>query len=165
MWIIFKSLYWICYNITSVLCFGVFWPCSMWDLSSPTRDGNHTPCFGRWSLNHWTTREVPKYSFKEEKGPHYSVQLCPTLCHPMNRSTLGLPIHHQLPVSTQTHVCWVGDAIQPSHPLSSPSPPTLNLCQHPGLFKWVSSLHHVAKVLVFQLQHQSLQWTPRTDLL
>ena len=90
-------------------------------------------------------------------------QWCPTLCDPMNHSTPGLPVHRQLPESTQTHVHWVGDAIQPSHPLSSPSPPALNLSQH--LFKWVSSLHQVAKVLEFQLQHQSFQWTPRTDLL
>ena len=87
------------------------------------------------------------------------------LCDPMNRSTPGLPVHHQLPGSTQTHVHWVGDAIQPSHPLLSPSPPALNLSQHQGLFKWVSSSHEVAKVLEFQLQHQSFQWTPRTDLL
>ena len=62
-------------------------------------------------------------------------QLCPTLCDPMNRSTPGLPVHHQLPESTQTHVHRVNDAIQPSHPLSSPSPPALNLSQHQGLFK------------------------------
>ena len=92
-------------------------------------------------------------------------QSCPTLCNPMNRSTPGLPVHHQLLESTQTHVHWVSDAIQPSDPLSSPSPPALNLSQHQGLFKWVSSLHQVAKVLEFQLQHQSYQWTPRTDLL
>ena len=90
---------------------------------------------------------------------------CPTLCDPMNHSTSGLPVHHQLPESTQTHVHWVGDAIQPSHPLSSPSPPALNLSQHQGLFQWVNSLHEVAKVLEFQPQHQSFQWTPRTDLL
>ena len=77
----------------------------------------------------------------------------------------GLPVHHQLLELTQTHVHWVGDAIQPSHPLSSPSPPALNLSQHYSLFKWVSSSHQVAKLLEFQLQHQSLQWTPRTDLL
>ena len=71
----------------------------------------------------------------------------------------------ELPESTQNHVPYVGDAIQPSHPLSSPSPPALNLSQHQGLFTWVSSSHHVAKVLEFQLQHQSLQWTLRTDLL
>ena len=92
-------------------------------------------------------------------------QLCPTPCDPMNRSMPGLPLHHQLPESTQTQVHWVGDAIQPSHPLSSPSPPALNLAQHQSLFKWVSSSHQVAKVLEFQLQHQSFQWTPRTDLL
>ena len=82
-------------------------------------------------------------------------QLCPTLCNPMNCSMPGLPVHHQLPESTQTYVHWVSDAIQPSHPLSSPSPPALNLSQHQGLFKWVSSSYHVAKVLEFQLQYQS----------
>ena len=92
------------------------------------------------------------------------IQLCPTLCNPMNHSMPGLPIHHQLPESTQTHVHWVGDAIQPSHPLSFPSPPALNLSQHQGLFKWVSSSHQVTKVLEFQLQYQSFQWTPRTHL-
>ena len=80
-------------------------------------------------------------------------QLCPTLCDPMNHSTPGLPVHHQLPESTQTHVHRVGDAIQPSHPLLSPSPPTLNLSQHQGIFKRVSSSHQVAKVLEFQPQH------------
>ena len=92
-------------------------------------------------------------------------QSCPTLCDPMNRSTRGLPVHHQLSESTQTHVHWVGDVIQPSHPLSSPSPPAFNFSQHQGLFKWVSSSHQTAKVLEFQLQHQSFQWTLRTDIL
>ena len=92
-------------------------------------------------------------------------QSCPTLCDPVNRSTPGLPVHHQLPEFTQTHVHRVGDAFQPSHPLSSPSPPALNLSQHQSLFQWVNSSHEVAKVLEFQLQHQSFQWTPRTDLL
>ena len=92
-------------------------------------------------------------------------QLCPTLCDPMNHSTPGLPVHHKLPVFTQTHAHRVGDAIQPSHPLSSPSPPAPNPSQHQGLFKWVSSFHQVAKVLQFHLQHQTLQWTPRTYLL
>ena len=100
----------------------------------------------------------------------YSVQFssvaqsCPTLCNPMNHNTPGLPVHHQLLEFTQTHVHWVGDAIQPSHPLSTPSP-ALNLSQHQGLFKWVSPSHQVAKLLEFQLQHQSFQWTPRNDLL
>ena len=76
-----------------------------------------------------------------------------------------LLIHHQLPEPTQTHVHWVSNAIQPSHPLSSPSPPALNLSQHQGPFQLVSSLHQVAKVLEFHLQYQSFQWTSRTDLL
>ena len=79
----------------------------------------------------------------------------------MNHSTTGLPVHHQLPECTQTHVHPLSDAIQPSHPLPSPSPPALNLSQHQGLFQWVSSSHQVAKVLGFHLQHQSFQWTPR----
>ena len=79
---------------------------------------------------------------------------------PMNLSTPGLPIHHQLPEFTQTHVHWVSDAIQPSHPLSSPFPPAPNPSQHQGLFQWVNSSHEVAKVLEFQPQHQSFQWTP-----
>ena len=92
-------------------------------------------------------------------------QSCPTLCDPMNCSTPGLPVHHQLPKFTQTHGHQVSDAIQPTHLLSSPSPPVPNPCQHQGLFQWVSSSHEVAKVLEFQLQHQSLQCTPRTDSL
>ena len=90
---------------------------------------------------------------------------CVRLCDPMNRSTPGLPVHHQLLKFTQIHAHQVGDAIQPSHPLSPPSPPAPNPSQHQGLFQWVKSLHEVAKVLEFQLQHQSFQWTPRTDLL
>ena len=92
-------------------------------------------------------------------------QSCPTLCDPMNHSMPGLPVHHQRPEFTQTHVHWVGDAIQPSHPLLSPFPPAPNPSQHQGLFQWVNSSHEVAKVLEFQLQHQSFQWTPRTNLL
>ena len=84
-------------------------------------------------------------------------QSCPTLCDTMDCSTSGLPVHHQLPEFTQTHVHWVSDAIQPSHLMSSPSPPTFNLSQRQGLFKWVSSSHQVAKVLGFQLQHQSFE--------
>ena len=83
----------------------------------------------------------------------------------MNLITPGLPVHHQLQESTQTHVHWVSDAIQPSHPLLSHSPPALNLSQYQGLFQWVNSSYQVAKVLQFQFQHQSFQWTPRSDLL
>ena len=92
-------------------------------------------------------------------------QSCLTLCDPMNCSTPGLPVHHQLPEFTQTNVHWVSDAIQPSHPLSSPSPPAPNLSQHQSLFQWVNSSQEAAKVLEFQLQHHSFQKTPRTDLL
>ena len=92
-------------------------------------------------------------------------QSCPTLCDPMNHSTPGLPIHHHLPEFTQIHVHQVSEAIQPSHPLSSPSPPAPNPSQHQSLFQWVNSSHEVVKVLQFQLHHHSLQRTPRTDLL
>ena len=92
-------------------------------------------------------------------------QLCPTLCDPMNRSTPGLPVHHHLPEFTQTPIHRVSDAIQPSHPLSSPSPPAPNPSQHQSLFQWVNSLREVAKVLEFWLQHHSLQRNPRADLL
>ena len=78
-------------------------------------------------------------------------QSCPTLCNPMNHSTTGLPVYHQLPEFTQTHVHRVGDAIQPSHPLSSPFPPAPNPSQHQGLFQWVNSSRELAKVLEFQL--------------
>ena len=82
----------------------------------------------------------------------------------MDCSTPGLPVYHQLLELAQTHVHWVSDAIQLSHPLSSPSPPAFNLSQHQGLFQWVSSLHQVAKILEFQLQHQAFQWIFRTDI-
>ena len=92
-------------------------------------------------------------------------QSCPTLCDPMNRSTPGLPVHHQLPEFTQTHVHRVSDAIQPSHPLSSPSPLAPNLAQHQSLFQWVNSSHEVAKVLEFQHQLRFFQRNPRADLV
>ena len=97
---------------------------------------------------------------------HFSsvTQSYPPLCEPMNWSTPVFPVHHQLPEFTQTHVHWFGDAIQPSHLLSSPST-ALNLSHHQGLFKWVSSSHQVAKVLELQLQHQPFQWLFRTDFL
>ena len=92
-------------------------------------------------------------------------QLCLTLWDPMDCSRPGFPVHHQFPDFTQTPVHWVGDALQTAHPLLSPSHLTFNLSQHQGLFKWVGSLHQVAKVLEFQLQHQSFQWIFRTDFL
>ena len=128
------------------------------------------------SLWLWTSHHLPDFLFpfpmdtmrgSNELNPQFSsvTQLCLTLCDPMDYSTPGLPGHHQLPEFTQTHVHWVGDAIQPSHPLSSPFPPAFNLSQDQGLFKWVSSSHQVAKVLEFQFQHQSFQWIFRTDFL
>ena len=84
---------------------------------------------------------------------------CLTLCDPMDCSTPGFPVHHQLLGLAQTHVHWVSDAIQPSYPLSSPFPPAFNLSQHQGLSQWVISSHQVAKLLEFQLQHPSFQWS------
>ena len=90
---------------------------------------------------------------------------CPAVCDPMECSTPGFPVNHQLPELTQTHVHRVGDAIQPSHPLLYPSPPAFNLPQHQSLFQGVSSSNQVAKVLEFQLQHQPFQWIFRTNFL
>ena len=107
--------------------------------------------------------------FAAKDGEVLSVQFSRSLVsdslRPMDCSTPGLPVHYQLPEFTQTHVHWVCDAIQPSHTLSSPSPPAPNPYQHQSLFQWVSSLHEVAKVLEFQPQHQSFQRNPRADLL
>ena len=91
-------------------------------------------------------------------------QSCLTLCNSTDCSMPGFTVHHPLPELTQTHVHQVSDAIQPSHPLLSPSPPAFNLSQHQGLFQRVSSSHQVAKVLELQVQHQSFQWIFRTDL-
>ena len=92
-------------------------------------------------------------------------QSCPTLCDPMDCSTPGFPVHDQLLELAQTHVQRVSDALQPSHPLSSPSPPAPNPFKCQGLFQWISYSHQMAKVLELQLQHQSFQWIFRTDFL
>ena len=89
---------------------------------------------------------------------------CPTLCDSMDCSMPGFPVHC-LPELAQTHVHWVNDTIQPSHPLLPPSAPALNISQHKGLFQWVCSSHHVARVLEIQLQHQSFQWVFRIGFL
>ena len=122
-----------------------------------------------------TLKRFTTYLKKKKKNRIYSTlyyfqfssvaQSCLTLCNPMDSSTPGFPVHHQLLEFIQTHGHWVGDAIQPSHPVSSPSPHAFNLSQHQGLFKWVSSSHQTAKVLEFQLQHQSFQWIFGTDFL
>ena len=92
-------------------------------------------------------------------------QSCQTLCDPTDYRMPGSPVCHPLPELAQTHVHRVGDAIQPSHPLSSPTSPAFNLFQHQGLFQWDGSLHQVAKVLELSLQHQSFQWIFRVDLI
>ena len=128
--------------------------------SDPKRDWARLVCeclgvsggsVGRqWGQGHWIQQHRHK-SLKDFYSVQFSsvTQLCPTLCDPMNHSTPGLPVHHQLPEFTQTHVQRVSDAIQPSHPLLSPSPAP-NPSQHQSLFQWVNSSHEVAKVLEFQ---------------
>ena len=105
----------------------------------------------------------PTGSHSSASKIHFSsvAQSCLTLCDPVDCTTPGLPA----PEFTQTHVHWAGDAIQPSHPLLSRSPPASNLSQYQSHFQWVSSSHKVARVLEFQLQHQSFQWIFRTDFL
>ena len=127
---------------------------------------------GRWGLHGTVHRKPHKNPFRHLYSPQsfplisQSVQSLShvRLCDPMNHSVPGLPVHHQPLEFTQTQVHQVSDAIQPSHSLLSPSPAP-NPSQHQALFKRVNSSHHVAKVLEFQLQHQSFQWTPRADLL
>ena len=118
--------------------------------SSRARDRTLVLCSGRQILIQCATREVHRSLSVQFSSV---AQSCPTLCDPINHSTPGLPVHHQLPEFTQTHIHQVGDAIQPSHPLSSPSPSSLNLSQQQDLFKWVNSSHQVARVLELQLQH------------
>ena len=135
------------------------------------RYGSWMALWLKWIMAWNTCKQGQLFRNARDRFDHFSsfqfstvAQSCPTLCNPMDCNTPGLPVHHQLPDFTQTHVHWVSDAIQPSHPLSSPSLPAFNLSHHQSLFKWVSSSHQVAKVLEFQL-HQSFQWTFRTDLL
>ena len=107
------------------------------------------------------------YSFHTElfSSVQFSRSVMSDSLQPHESSTPGLPVHHQLPEFTQTHVHRVRDAIQPTHPLSSPSPPVPNPSQHQSLFQWVRSSHEMAKVLEFLLKHHSFQRTPRADLL
>ena len=133
--------------------------------------GNRAVCVCVWSEGkrnfkvdgvklRWSDDQIPVTLSRERfSSVQFSsvAQSCLTLCDPMNRSTPGLPVHHKLPEFTQTQAHRVSDAIQPSRPLLSPSPPTPNPSQHQGLFQWVSSSHEVAKVLEFQFQHQSFQ--------
>ena len=133
-----RILEWVVYTFSSRSC----WP----------RNRTRVSCIAGGFLTSWATREAPLHICKYTQILNFvqfsaSVQFssvtqsCPTLCDPMNHSTPGLPVHHQLPEFTQTHVHRVGDGIQPSHPLSSPSPPAPNPFQHQGLFQWVNSSH------------------------
>ena len=133
---------WVCSN-----------SCQLSQWYSPTIS-SCTACF---SFNFQLKGSIPQFSSV--------AQLCPTLCDPMNRSMPGLPVQHQLLELIQTHVHWVSNAIQPSHPLLSPSSPAPNPSQHQSLFQWVNTSHEVAKVREFQLQHHSFQRNPRADLL
>ena len=92
-------------------------------------------------------------------------KLCLTLCGPIDCTMPGFPVLHCLLEFAQTHVCWVDNVIQPSHPFSPPSCPILNLSQHQGLFQWLDSYHQVVKVLELQLRHESFQWIFRVDFL
>ena len=128
-----------------------------------------SPVFHHWSVRSNVLSLGRPFQFAEASASpitcyhinlhpfHSSVQFssfaqsCPTLCNPMNRSMPGLPVHHRLPEFTQTHIHRVRDAIQPSHPGLSPSPPAPNLSQHQSLFQWVNPSHKVSKVLELQL--------------
>ena len=127
-----------------------------------SNESHRTSVIIRNNLSVWSS---VMYNHKNLHSIQFSsvTQLCPTLCDPMDCSTPGLPVHHQLQDLAQTHAHGVGDAIQPSHPLSSPSPLAFSLGQHKGLSQWVSSSHQEAKVL--QLQHPSFQWVVRVDFL
>ena len=145
----------------------------MWTISSMLcPDFIHSMFWKMYSLLLWHflhSKCIITHDFRSTYLSFSSVQFSHAVvsdfCDPVNHRMPGLPVHHQLPEFTQTHVHQVSDAIQPSHPLFSPSPPGPNPSQHQGLFQWVNSSHEVAKVLEFQLQHQSFQWTPRTNLL
>ena len=136
-----------------------FWRLKKW------AEGLHRKFFPRRHADWQLVHENMFYTIIHSVQLSSVAQSCPTLCDPMNHSTPGLPVHHQLPEFTQIHNHRVGDAIQPSHPLSSPSPPAPNPSQHQSFFQRVNSSHEVAKVLEFQLQHHSLQRNPRPDLL
>ena len=121
------------------------------------------PAFQEWK--EFTKREYTSYFIFRGIVLCSVTKSCPTLCYPMNWNMGDFPVLYYLLEFSQTHAHFVGDAIQPSYPISPPSPPPLNVSQHQGLFKWVSSSHEVAKVLELQFQHQSFKWIFRTDFL
>ena len=153
-----------------------------WHVEASQQGSNPCCLHFRQILNHWTTKGVHvvigyffsflffflhwlifNYYIKFSSVQSFShVQLFVTVWTAARQASLSI---NQLPELTKIHVHRVGDAIQPSHPLLSPCPPAFNLFQHQGLFQWVSSSHQIAKILEFQLQHQSFQWIYRTDFL
>ena len=144
---------------TSILTWGIPWR---------EEPGGYSPRGGKESdMTEQLTLLVSHLTSDNSDSKFSSVQSLSHvwLCNPMDCSMPGFPVHHQPLGLSQIHVHGVGDAIQSSHPLPSPSPPALNLPQHQGPFQWVSSSHQVAKALELQLQHQSLQWITRIDLL
>ena len=159
------------YMHSNVHC-SVIYNCQVWkQLKYPSSDMEKDDAIYTYKHKHTQYYSTTKQEWNSaichyvDEPRAYSVQFspvsqsCPTLCNPMNSTMPGLPVHHQLPKFTQTHVHRVSDAIQPSHPLLSPSPPAPNPSQHRSLFQWVNSLHEVAKVLEFQLEHHSFQRT------
>ena len=138
-----------------------------WFSGFKNRDILHNDWRSWW--HRWTAGKTFPYFCKKCYNDGMSVssaaQSCLTLCNPMDCSLPGFPVNHQLLEVAQTHIHWVSDAIQPSHSLLSPSPPAFDLSQHQDLFQGVSSSPQVAKVLQFQLQHQSFQWIFRADFL
>ena len=130
-------------------------PCCHHSLENSEKAGYHiSQIYSRWA-----TRSNSSFSSVQ------SLKSCPTLYNLTDCSTSVFPVQHQLPELAQTHLHRNGDAIQPSHPLSSLSPSAFNLSQHQGLFKWASSSHQVTEVLWFKLQYQSFQWIFRTNFL
>ena len=142
--------------------------------SYKTSDWTPVSCFSWWQVGslpvdpEGSLKEqvrISKCWIKEFSSVQFSHSVVSNSLWPLDCSTPGLPVHHQLPEFTQTHIHWVGDTIQPFHLLLSHSPPTFNLSQQQDLFQRVSSLHQVAKILEFQLPLQSFQWIFRTDFL
>ena len=139
-------------------------PVHLWNLPTKQTLTSHYSAHTNRKIKHKKLQLGLKWTEAPAFYPwfQFSHSSCPTL---WDRRTAAFPVHHQLLESTHTHAHWVDDAIQPSHPLSSPSPPAFNLSQHQGLFQWVSSSHQVATVLELQLQHQAFQWIFSTGFL
>ena len=131
-------------------CFSILGNIGAWKILWTEDPAGYSP-WGRGVRNDWAPKH---YMHILVYCCCWVARSCPTLCDPLGCGMPGLPVLHYLLEFAQTHVHWDGDAIQPSHLLSPPSPPVLNLSHHHVLFQWVGSLHQVAKVLELHLQHQ-----------